>query len=250
MSDDHLLSEDHSERVAERVREELARRRISRQHLADDAKISLSTLEKALSGRRPFTLATLVRLEDALKVNLRSYGAASGLGGSQAPESLGAYSHAAVQRLEGAYVVLRPSFETEGEIYAYRTEIVWDAPSSRLVFKESRRLDGAFAQVGEVSLPNQSGHIYLVTNTEGQFRVITLGRPTISGEMYGLLTTLRSGSGSTLTPAAAAIAFIPLKLAPDAEFGRLAPGAPNFEFYAGHVRRVLTGAYAMIFTAT
>ena len=60
------LSVESSESVALVVREELARRRLSRQWLADEAKVSLSTLEKALSGRRPFTLATVVRLEDAL----------------------------------------------------------------------------------------------------------------------------------------------------------------------------------------
>src|SRR5947199_5780824 len=57
------LSGEQSRLVAAIIREQLARRRISRQHLADQAKISISTLEKALSGRRPFTLATTVRLE-------------------------------------------------------------------------------------------------------------------------------------------------------------------------------------------
>jgi hypothetical protein len=50
------LSDAQSRGLAAKVREELARRRISRQRLADEAKISLSTLEKALNGSRPFTL--------------------------------------------------------------------------------------------------------------------------------------------------------------------------------------------------
>ena len=65
------LSDEQSRSVAALVREQLARRRISRQQLADQAKISISTLEKALSGRRPFTLATTIRLEEALGVALR-----------------------------------------------------------------------------------------------------------------------------------------------------------------------------------
>src|SRR5713101_9323889 len=69
---DKQLSDQQSRSVAALVREQLARRRISRQHLADQAKISISTLEKALSGRRPFTLATTVRLEEALGVPLRN----------------------------------------------------------------------------------------------------------------------------------------------------------------------------------
>ena len=68
---DQQLSDEQSRAVAAIVREELARRRISRQRLADQAKISISTLEKALSGRRPFTLATTIRLEEALGVALR-----------------------------------------------------------------------------------------------------------------------------------------------------------------------------------
>ena len=65
------LSVEGSEAVALIVREELARRRLSRQWLADAARVSLSTLEKALAGSRPFTLATVVRLEGALGTSLR-----------------------------------------------------------------------------------------------------------------------------------------------------------------------------------
>ena len=71
MSDHTELRSTESEGIAERLREELARRRISRQALADMARISLSTLEKALSGSRPFTLATVVRIEDVLCTALR-----------------------------------------------------------------------------------------------------------------------------------------------------------------------------------
>jgi len=53
------LSDEGSEAVALIVREELARRRLSRQWLADEARVSLSTLEKALAGSRPFTPFTL-----------------------------------------------------------------------------------------------------------------------------------------------------------------------------------------------
>src|SRR5271168_520972 len=68
---DKQLSAEQSRQVAATIREEIARRRISRQHLAEQAKLSISTLEKALGGRRPFTLATTVRIEQALGVSLR-----------------------------------------------------------------------------------------------------------------------------------------------------------------------------------
>ena len=87
---DKQLSAEQSRQVAETIREEIARRRISRQSLAEQAKLSLSTLEKVLGGRRPFTLATTVRLEQALGVSLRKAeaapAAASAVNGDIAPD--------------------------------------------------------------------------------------------------------------------------------------------------------------------
>ena len=161
---EHHLSEAENEVIATRIREELARRRISRQFLADTARISLSTLEKALSGRRPFTLATLVRLEEALGLSLRAGEptakpplAANGSG--SAPDELGSYARAAVGWLEGSYLTLRPSVSDRGALYAYRTDIAWDDASSTLKFREAERLDREFTQFGSVAVPHQSGHI-------------------------------------------------------------------------------------------
>src|SRR5215831_17440554 len=108
---DKQLSDEQSREVAEKIREEIAKRRISRQALAEQARLSLSTLEKVLGGRRPFTLATTVRLEQALGVSLRKNSVAAPPSGNDvAPDSLGSYSHRAVTWLEDVYVTLRPSF--------------------------------------------------------------------------------------------------------------------------------------------
>src|SRR4051812_42056143 len=150
------LSDEQSRQVAETIREEIARRRMSRQALAEQAKLSLSTLEKALGGRRPFTLATIVRLEQALAMSLRKSGgvpvAAPAASGGIAPDSLGSYSRRAVAWIEGTYVTVRPSFGDQEAIYAYRTDIVWDDAGSSLVFREGARLDAAFTQFGEVAV--------------------------------------------------------------------------------------------------
>src|SRR6476469_2505770 len=129
------LDEKHAGEIAHKVREELARRRISRQALADLAKISISTLEKALAGRRSFTLATVIRLED----------------------SLGGYNHGAVRWLEGRYWTLRPVFRGDPGIFAYLTTITWEPACSCLVFSEGERGDG-HSQHGQVSMPHMSGH--------------------------------------------------------------------------------------------
>src|SRR5689334_118498 len=212
---DKQLSAEQSQQIADTIREEIARRRISRQSLAELAKLSLSTLEKVLGGRRPFTLATTVRLEQALGVSLRRTTEASApaapVNGEVAPDGLGAYSRRSVTWIEGTYVTVRPSFGDKEAIYAYRTDITWDDAASSLLFREGERLDAAFSQFGEVAVPHQSGFIYLVTNRHGQHRLITVSRPTITGEMYGIITTLLAGRGSQLTPIAAPIALLPVK---------------------------------------
>jgi transcriptional regulator with XRE-family HTH domain len=238
---DKQLSDEQSRAVAALIREQLARRRISRQHLADQAKISISTLEKALAGRRPFTLATTIRLEEALGVALRKAGADfAGL----APAELGFYSRPAVAFIEGCYLTLRPSFGDPTAIYAYRTEICWDADSSSLIFRESERIDAEFAQQGLVSVPNESGYVYLVTNRQGQYRLVVISRP-IYGEMFGIMTTLQVGRGNQLLPVAAPIAYLSLKALTNVEFGRIAKGHRRYEEYRKHLARTVDERFAL-----
>jgi transcriptional regulator with XRE-family HTH domain len=249
LTPDKQLSAEQSQQVAATIREEIARRRISRQHLAEQAKLSISTLEKALGGRRPFTLATTVRLEAALGVSLRKaqdppVAAVSG-NGDVAPDGLGAYSRRAVSSMEGDYLTLRPSFGDKDSMYAYRTEITWDAAVSCLVFRESERQDAAYTQFGEVAVPNQSGHIYLVTNRHGQHRLITVSRSAISGVMYGIITTLLAGRGSLLTPIAAPIALLPMKGVAAPSFGRVPPDDANYLAYRAHMQRITSEPFAM-----
>jgi transcriptional regulator with XRE-family HTH domain len=248
---DQTLSVEENDAVADTVREALARRRITRQYLADQAKISLSTLEKALSGQRPFTLASIVRLEAALGLTLRlptpaKQAAAARLTGV-APEDLGSYARPAVSWIEGDYVTVRPSFSNPDSIYAYRTSISWHQEKSHLIFKESDRIDAAFTQDGNVSIPHQSGYIYLVTNKFGQYRFIIVSRPTIAGEMFGILTTLQSGRGMNLMPVSAPIIFVPAKtLGGDPAYGRIEKGHPAYGKYRGLVARALDEPFALL----
>lgn len=244
---DKQLSAEQSRQVAATIREELARKRMSRQQLAERARLSVSTLEKALGGGRPFTLATIVRLEEALGVSLRKGDAAGEAPGNGdiAPDHLGGYSRRSVIWMEGTYVTLRPSFGDRDAIYAYRTEIEWDAAASCLTFREAERLDANYTQYGEVSVPNQSGHIYLTTNRHGQLRLITVSRPTIIGEMYGIITTLLAGRGSQLTPIAAPIALLPIRGFPNATFGRIGADDPNRAAYHSHLKRITDEPFAM-----
>lgn len=250
-SEQSLTVED-SRNAAVQIAEELARRRITRQKLAAMAKISLSTLEKALSGRRPLTLATLVRIEEALGLSLRlrtpepQNGNGHGMG--LAPEGLGSYARPAVSWMEGDYLTLRPSFSEPSAIYAYLTQIRWDQVGSNLVFNESERIDSDYTQGGVVSAPHQSGHIYLVTNRHGQYRLIIVSRPTIRGEMHGILTTLQVGRGSHLTPVATPLILVPLSSVDAAAFGLISQGHHCYTAYSRHLKRTIEEPFALFLT--
>jgi transcriptional regulator with XRE-family HTH domain len=246
MNDDDLSLEE-SRNIGAAIREELARRRMTRQYLADKSKISLSTIEKALSGQRAFTLATVVRIEEALALSLRKIKSLTQVETALAPLSLGSYSRPAVSWLEGDYVTLRPSFSDPTGIYTYLTEIKWDTANSHLVFRESERQDAQYKQDGSVSVPHQSGYIYLVTNKVGQYRLAILSRPMISGEMYGLLTTLQSGRGTQLTPVSTPIVFVPVKnFEGNIHFGKMAADDALFTKYNALLKRALDEPFVLL----
>ena len=239
------LTVEGSESVALQVREELARRRLSRQWLADEARVSLSTLEKALSGRRPFTLSTVVRLEDALGTSLRSpTRTVEAPPGLFAPESMGAYARPAVQWLEGTYLTLRPSFSEPGAVFAYMTSIAWDDSNGHLVFSEASRTDSQYEQKGFVSFPNLSGAIYLVTISVGQYRVALLNRPS-GGGLTGILMTLAAPQGAQLVPAAVPITLISSSTRPEPKVGVIRDGDECYAEYRECVDRVTQRGYAL-----
>ena len=103
MSSEQEFSGEQSRQIAALIREEIARRRMSRQQLADKAKLSLSTLEKVLGGRRLLTLATAVRVEEALGVSFRRTAPdADAFKDGVAPDALGAYSRRGTAWLEAS----------------------------------------------------------------------------------------------------------------------------------------------------
>ncbi|HVZ30604.1 MAG TPA: helix-turn-helix transcriptional regulator [Asticcacaulis sp.] len=236
---------DEAGRIAVKIREELARRHMSRQQLAEAARLSLSTLEKTLNGSRPFTLSTLVRLEAALGIALRPDKTEHAAPRGSASPELGAYTYDAVKWLIGDYLTLRPSFSIPDGIYAYRTAIAWDAEADCLAFRETDREDAWFAQKGMVSVPNKSGHIYLHTNTDGQFRLAILGRPLIGGEMYGILATLQAGQGTQLVPVSVPYALVPMAEG-NPVLGRITPDADVHARYKAHLSRIVAEGFARL----
>ena len=180
---------------------------MARASLADSAKISLSSLEKSLAGQRPFTDQTLIRIEKSLGLSFKRPDEQST---KVAPETLGSYARQSVKWLEGSYLTLRPGTSSPDSLYAYETLIAWDNLGEHLLFKEFGRTDKIYAQQGVVSVPHQSGQIYLVTIKHGQYRTAILSRHTMSGELYGLLLSLQPGRGAQLSPVAMPLVLIPM----------------------------------------
>ena len=90
--------------------------------------------------------------------------------------------------------------------------------------------------------PVLSGAIYLVTISDGQYRVAVLNRPSPGG-LSGILLTLAAGEGAQLTPAAVPIALVPTKGGEPA-VGVIRSGDDCYEDYRDCVERVTQRGYA------
>lgn len=98
-----------------------------------------------------------------------------------------------------------------------------------------------------MSIPHQSGYIYLITSKSGQYRFIIVSRPTIAGEMFGILTTLQSGRGMSLMPVATPIILVPVKsLGGGPAYGRIEKGHPAYVKYKAYVTRALDEPFALL----
>jgi transcriptional regulator with XRE-family HTH domain len=230
--------------VALMIKEALARHRMSRAKLAAEAKISLSALEKGLSGQRSFSDSAVIRLEDVLGISLR--GSSSGT----APDELGGYARATVSWLEGNYLTIRPATRKQGGLVTYSTAIMWDEQRACLTFEERARIDKAYAQKGDVAVPHQTGHIYFTTNRHGQHRLMIMQRKAVSGEMFGILLTLQQDKGASLLPVTMPVALIPfaqLKEAPS--LGLISEQHRAYVEYHQHLRRVEAEGFAQVLQA-
>jgi transcriptional regulator with XRE-family HTH domain len=227
--------------AAHKIREELARQRMSRARLADRAKISLSALEKCLTGKRKFTEATLTRIGDVLGVTLADHETAT-----TAADELGGYARATVSWLEANYLTIRPSSKRATDLVTYITDVTWDAKAGHLVFKELARIDAAYAQFGTVAVPHQTGHIYFTTNRHGQQRLMVVKRDVqAKGSMYGLLLTLQQERGARLMPVAMPVALVPVKnLSAPPALGAVTPANKMYDEYRQILNRVTVEGFA------
>ena len=221
------------------IKEELAKKRMSRATLAVEARISLSALEKGLSGRRSFSDTAMVRMEEVLGIVLRPREALS------APDYLGGYARTSVSWLEGNYLTIRPSSKKPDDLFTYITDVTWNHERNHLVFHEMARLDAAYAQKGDVAVPHQTGHIYFSTNRHGQHRLMVMKRIVRSGELYGLLLTLQQERGAHLMPVTMPVALLPVASLSEAPgLGAISKNHRMYDVYRAELAKVIDGGYA------
>ena len=225
--------------IAVLIKEVLAKKRMSRASLAAESKISLSALEKGLSGQRSFSDTAVIRMEEVLGLNLRPQQALS------APDELGGYARTSVSWLEGNYLTIRPSSKKPEDLFTYITDVTWNHEGNHLVFHELARLDAAYAQKGDVAVPHQTGHIYFTTNRHGQHRLMVMKRIVRSGELLGLLLTLQQEKGAHLMPVTMPVALLPVAgLSEAPALGKVGVGHRAYDGYRAVLAKVLDGGFA------
>ncbi len=173
---DQNLSPEEGAAVANLIREELARRRITR-NISPIMPAFLFRRWKNLSGQRSLTLSTLIRLEEALGIKLRQ----SAVRESRrlpdvAPDTPGLLCPPAVSWIEGDYLTLRRPFRPPARFMPTAPPSP-GARTATFCLPRVRTSGHCIYPEGEVSIPHQSGYIYLVTNKAGQYRLIIVTRP-------------------------------------------------------------------------
>lgn len=192
------LSEAERALVARQIQREIDRRQLSRYQLAERAKLSLSTVEKALIGQ--FSERTLVRIETAIDKKFITTAEASPTGGVIAPEEMGAYTKKSVRNYIAEYQCIRPAFERPDMIYTYLMDISWDDEAGCLRFSEKKRADPTHTQSGFVYIPQSSPYISLVTISAGWVRHVIASQLDGQGIMRGLVQTLFNPRGNMFMP--------------------------------------------------
>ena len=182
--------------VAQRLDEELLRRSLSTQTLADKAGVDRKTVDRLRHGKRVRT-QTLAWIEQALGASLRSEALTTPSSLEIAVESLGGYTRSNYRAYEGDYFGFRRSFDAPGRIICYHLRIYWDPETRRLAFDERQR-NAANGKVyeyrfkGAVGVPAGLGVLHFICVGGGAARLTstTMMRDAQDTYMRGFMLAL------------------------------------------------------------
>jgi transcriptional regulator with XRE-family HTH domain len=214
----------------------LIRENIKREELCHRAGISLATLNKCMAGKMAFSEKTLRKLELAIgaSINRNVYD----LEPQGAALNFGGYTEQQASRYIGSYLTFRPSYSDNGKIFSYITKIDWNEGSEVLEFHEGNRLDADHAQSGFISIPQETQYVYFITHAVGQYRLAICRRHIFSGELYGIVNTLKSTESGFLVPVSSFIYMVPLDNCPNQQVGIIEPTDAAFPYFKERLARI------------
>jgi transcriptional regulator with XRE-family HTH domain len=179
--------------VTKNIEKYLADKRCSRETFAKLTGVSISTLNKILSGDKVASPRMLLKISTKTGLQFE-------IEGPTFEFDLYQYERADVAHLEGSYQTLRPSFREARGIQCFETLISWNNDKSCLGFMEIDN-DLSPGNAGYVSVPLYQRIIYLLSVKTGNFRLAALSDAYEAGIFYGGLLTVASPSLSTKAPA-------------------------------------------------
>ncbi|MEP3334049.1 helix-turn-helix transcriptional regulator [Sedimentitalea sp.] len=174
-------------KVAHALRLILEERRMSRQKLADDAKVSRKTIDRLLTGSA-LNIETLRKLETALSAKLHEDDRKS-----PSDQDVPTLPHGAL----GTFFMTRRSFDSVGRIILSALHI--DKRPREVVFNEFQVNVGPdqtcyeYRFTGGVECSSTSSNLQLTTTDEGLLRVLSLSRPAIGHLNDGQLVARMRG---------------------------------------------------------
>lgn len=188
-------------RIAQALRAEMARRRLTQEALAATTGLSLATVGRALRGK--FRPETILLIESKLDVPLRGPAASSG---TVAATAFGSYHYDAVSHLTGDYLCARRAFSQTGHLALYPISIRWSTEPAGLGFDEVNSLGRTdYSQKGFVHIPPGCAYLHLATSDRGSVRLITVSfvsdKLIATEPMRGLILTLYNPVSSSHVPA-------------------------------------------------
>ena len=187
------MSAPEEDPVVARIREELARRPMSREQLAHRASVSKSTVDKLMTGA--YSPKTVAKIEEALGVPLQRLQVVSDV----APDWLGGYARSDVEIYLGDYELIRPDTTMPGRrINIYAMAMDWDEGGSRLRMIHHGIERSRYRQFGVISVPEGQPYIFVVSSDGGWHQSCILERISFTRDMSGLMFGLNMVSRANL----------------------------------------------------
>ncbi len=176
----------------------MQREHLSQKQLADRAKLSPSTVYRALQG--DFSDKTLKSIEKALNLQLSQEKTVSE---KFSDKEYGAYSREVYAHYEGLYKCIRPLFTKEDHVIVYYMRTYWSEEEGCFLFSE---INDNYAHSGKIFIPPNVPFLHFLTSETGSLRLITACHlPGNVNILRGIVLTLAHPSRMDFLPGAAEI---------------------------------------------